>query len=623
MHKSTLSPNVFAALKSKVPFGQRSFAALRRSGQIYVDKTELIAQLARDCGPGLNRPLLSFHPRCFVKALVLARPRGFGKSLLLSTLAELFRYGTKEHDGKSSCFAGLNIEKLWDNNANPPGSFCVLELDFARLECRDEHEFVRSLCAQLRAQLQQSHFKLKMPRNDSLNGLFAAVNTLPQGSLVLLIDNADAPAFKWINASNQLQASRVGAELRFFFVLCRFFLRPEVLRFFLLTTCRAPLLFELCPADFVCDLSRLPQYQELCGFSRAELERCFASQLAFAARQRQILKWLEGKSAAALDTFSEDLPAQLEQWYGGYSFDISGQSRLLNPFSVQSFLCDERFELKPRCFSALIKHDLLRAGLLRPFAARFLGQVMLNRFKLQKARFMQQRPGLFEWHNLMAVRAEAGAANGDLLELQLPSHEIVQGIKELYGRYLLKVSPSFGRKIIERWVKALRHAKDQLSGETPLMDAFNEFCIYISLQRYKFRSYRDHLSLCELILGLGCGIEIDAEVVPSGADQLEPASLCWHFEGKKFYLEFNVMPRKLKTKSWLYLSDRTFDSNFRRWQSGLRYLQQENIYIRFINDYGSSRAVAGFINWYPDWYAGMSAGQIAQIKAAKAAKQEA
>lgn len=69
--------------------GTSDFETLRGRGQIYVDKTALIYELA------------SRSEKFF-----LTRPRRFGKSLLVSTFASLFKNGLKY-------FSGLAIEKLW------------------------------------------------------------------------------------------------------------------------------------------------------------------------------------------------------------------------------------------------------------------------------------------------------------------------------------------------------------------------------------------------------------------------------------------------------------------------------------------------------------------------------
>jgi len=68
----------------KLPIGVQSFQSLRESGYLYVDKTQYIEQLLRG------------------KVYFLSRPRRFGKSLFLSTLAAYFR-------GEKELFEGLYL----------------------------------------------------------------------------------------------------------------------------------------------------------------------------------------------------------------------------------------------------------------------------------------------------------------------------------------------------------------------------------------------------------------------------------------------------------------------------------------------------------------------------------
>ena len=88
----------------QLPVSNPCFSSLRKDNQLYVDKTALIYELARYS----NRQYL------------LARPRRFGKTLLVSTLESLFRDGLK-------MFHGLAIEKLWKYS----GTYKVLHLDFS------------------------------------------------------------------------------------------------------------------------------------------------------------------------------------------------------------------------------------------------------------------------------------------------------------------------------------------------------------------------------------------------------------------------------------------------------------------------------------------------------------
>ena len=69
-----------------------SFDKLRNGGYLYVDKTgEMLPLVDGSAG----------------NQFFCARPRRFGKSLLISTLAALY-------EGKKELFAGLKIENNWD-----------------------------------------------------------------------------------------------------------------------------------------------------------------------------------------------------------------------------------------------------------------------------------------------------------------------------------------------------------------------------------------------------------------------------------------------------------------------------------------------------------------------------
>ena len=97
-----------------LPLGTSDFQALRLNNEIYVDKTDLIFQLAKGRGK-----------------IFLARPRRFGKSLLISTFESLFKSGLQN-------FRGLAIEDLWEDKLYP-----VVRLDFSKLKGYDSVEFFR------------------------------------------------------------------------------------------------------------------------------------------------------------------------------------------------------------------------------------------------------------------------------------------------------------------------------------------------------------------------------------------------------------------------------------------------------------------------------------------------
>jgi len=70
----------------KLPVGIQSFSELRRGGFLYVDKTEYIHRLVVQG-----------------KYYFLSRPRRFGKSLLVSTMQELFSGNKELFTGFGAC----------------------------------------------------------------------------------------------------------------------------------------------------------------------------------------------------------------------------------------------------------------------------------------------------------------------------------------------------------------------------------------------------------------------------------------------------------------------------------------------------------------------------------------
>ena len=99
----------------KYPVGIQTFSEIKREGYLYVDKTDLVYQLAN-----------------YAKFIFMSRPRRFGKSLLTSTLDSYFK-------GERELFEGLKImslEKEWT-------PYPVLHLDLSVAKGQDDAEGLR------------------------------------------------------------------------------------------------------------------------------------------------------------------------------------------------------------------------------------------------------------------------------------------------------------------------------------------------------------------------------------------------------------------------------------------------------------------------------------------------
>ena len=279
----------------KLPIGLQDFARLRQEDFLYVDKTELIYRLATE---GVY--------------YFLSRPRRFGKSLLVSTLAELFR-------GRRELFEGLWIYDRWDWTKQHP----VLDFRFNNASYK-----VIGLEAFLTEELalQAESFGIDLRGTSYPSQLRHLIVALAKqhGQVVVLIDEYDKPILDYLHDIKQAQANREVLK-NFYSVLKP--LDPH-LRFVLLTGVskfsRVSIFSEL---NNLNDLTMHPRYATLLGYTQKELTYYFADRL-----DQLAISFGE----------QEALFTQIKQWYNGYSWDA--EHYVYNPFSILSFFDKQRFE---------------------------------------------------------------------------------------------------------------------------------------------------------------------------------------------------------------------------------------------------------------------------------------
>lgn len=165
-----------------LPVGTSDFSTLRLRNQIYVDKTELIYQIASQS-----------------QKFFLARPRRFGKSLLISTFESLFKYGLRD-------FKGLAIENLWKEEC----TYNVVGLDFSLIPSFSSVEvFSKKFMAILSGSFSPFGFNyVPDPLNDFFDQLFTWMRAQPRNSLVILIDEYDAPLTGCLNNKDLFESVR-------------------------------------------------------------------------------------------------------------------------------------------------------------------------------------------------------------------------------------------------------------------------------------------------------------------------------------------------------------------------------------------------------------------------------
>ncbi len=289
----------------KLPVGIQSFEVMRTQDYVYVDKTQWIHQLVAE---GMY--------------YFLARPRRFGKSLLVSTLRCLF-------EGRRDLFEGLWIaeEGRWDWQSYP-----VVVLDFNQIALDTPEHLEADLNRALEIQAQQVGLVLENPTLVSrFTELLLARSRQARQPVVVLMDEYDKPLIDHLGrGAAGLATARANRDIlhSFFGVLkgadvaaaTRFVLLTGVSRF-----SRVSVFFAL---NNLHDISSSTRYAALLGYTQQELEAFFAPYLArFAA-----------ESARPLD----EIMTLLAHYYNGYRFSTK-DARVYNPYSVLSALSEMEF----------------------------------------------------------------------------------------------------------------------------------------------------------------------------------------------------------------------------------------------------------------------------------------
>ena len=286
MNNSNLKP---------LPLGTSDFAALRSEGQIYVDKTSLIYEIA------------SKRQKFF-----LSRPRRFGKSLLISTFESLFKYGLRD-------FKGLAIEKLWRDT----GTYQVVRLDFSEIkDFSSAEEFSVRLTSVLSRGFSGCGFTYRESPIETVSDQISDwLKTIPLNSLVLLIDEYDAPLTACLSKPQLFEDIR--KKLSDFYATIKS--NDGAVRFFFMTGItkfsKTSIFSEL---NHFTDLSLMAEFGSLLGYTHAEVEQYFSGYLDRAA---EILNMDRG-----------DLLSELTRHYDGFCFEKTAKQHLFSPWSLLKFL---------------------------------------------------------------------------------------------------------------------------------------------------------------------------------------------------------------------------------------------------------------------------------------------
>ena len=281
----------------RLPLGIQTFRKVVDGGHVYVDKTRYIHDLL-----------------CNESYYFLSRPRRFGKSLLLDTIAEVF-------NGSRELFEGLFIYDCGYGFEKHP----VVRLDMSNIENENPDDLKNSLVRAINSRSRDEGFELipGLPSNLFQDLIKMLYDKYGKG-VVVLIDEYDKPILDRINNMEIAEQNR--DVLRRFYGILKS--SDPYLRFIFITGVskftKTSIFSEL---NNLRDITMSNMYAGICGVPVEQLGRYFGEHLEKHKRHQDV-------------GGIEDLHKLILKWYDGYSWD--GVSRLINPFSLLSFLIDER-----------------------------------------------------------------------------------------------------------------------------------------------------------------------------------------------------------------------------------------------------------------------------------------
>lgn len=281
----------------RYPVGIQTFSNIIRGNYVYVDKTDLVWELAH-----------------YAKYIFMSRPRRFGKSLLTTTLESYFR-------GEKELFEGLKImqfEKEWRQ-------YPVIHLDLSTAKGQDSAKSLRETLLWL---LKPYARQYGMVADETTPGkLFTGIikRAYEQTGLqvVIIIDEYDAPLLEVLHEEENLPPFRKVMQefyqpLKASEAMIKFCFITGITKFSQLS------IFST--INNLKNVTMLQKFSAICGFTETEVKTVFQEDIE--------------RMAEANEYSTEEMFLRIKNRYDGYHFSAQSED-IYNPFSLLNALTDQ------------------------------------------------------------------------------------------------------------------------------------------------------------------------------------------------------------------------------------------------------------------------------------------
>ena len=454
-----------------------SFKKFYLNDQIYVDKTEYIYNLINN------------EARVFI-----SRPRRFGKSLTLDTIATLFETGVEPY------FKGTWIYDKWTEPTYP-----VLRLNFLDLDKYSLEHFKQKLNAIISSfarDINVKNYEEKVEPEDTIYFLLDELRK-EKRQIVILIDEYDCQMTANIN--NETLYKQFQEKIKSFYANIKDKFAIKFLGITGVTRLKDVAIFSV--GSDINDITNDSAYSQMIGFTRDEIKKYYIDYLTLAASYENNCRVEE-----VTDTQIESMLDMMAQNYDGYCFDEFYKKKVFSTWSVNKF------------FQSAVSNKLVYFGEywydnggLPSILVNYLKTHELNAFEyLNKEKSVTipvndfLNPTSLTTINQNVLMCQTGyltlrsaLTSGDLtVDLGIPNGEIYKALNRL-------LAINFYKEGIYALAKGVRDLLD--AGEIEdIIDRFNSVINSVSYDHFPINSEAAIQNYLYLFL-IGAGIETTTE----------------------------------------------------------------------------------------------------------------
>ena len=278
-----------------------SFIDFTLENFVYVDKTEYIPKLVK------------------LKRVFISRPRRFGKSLTLDTIATLFETGVEPY------FKGTWIYDKWTEPTYPVFRLSFLNLDNSSLDLFKKQ--LNSIISEFAIKISVKGYVEKTEPEDSILSLLEKLEEETR-QIVILIDEYDYQLTSNIN--NDDLYKQFQQKIKRFYANIKDKLAIKFLGITGVTRLKDVEIFSI--GSDINDITNDSAYSQMIGFTRDEIKKYYIDYLKLAASYEN-----NCSVDKVTDTQIDSMLDMMAQNYDGYCFDEFYKKKVFSTWSVNKF----------------------------------------------------------------------------------------------------------------------------------------------------------------------------------------------------------------------------------------------------------------------------------------------